>query len=321
MTGEAARFSFDDCVQAAGEALASGRLLMADYLELEQRGLPLFPLVKPAGSLAQMAGYFGQRPDGTPLMGCLQRARFAPPQGTRLESVPFQKVLEVYRDTCSYRHPDGLPGGFTYTPIIVQRSGSRKPEAAGPADLDFSLNGLDWLVVRVDIHDFAKGVPALRPVASFFSRRLREAALLLIHRDFSRTADGHQESLQAQCCFGYSFLPLAPEPNPFGFGPGNFGAAVKRFRFQLRTDGGLDVELMFTVSPRSERILNLGGFDPVYSTFRGIDRLTFRLLTLDRRAHDRFDRIMLRIHGRVHHNLLQNLRPEWEERAWEVPKA
>lgn len=310
------RFSFETYVEAARSALATGRDLMEEYLDWEREGLSLFPLVPPKASLHAMEAYFTNRRNGESAMGCLQIARFPAPTGSRFPIMPLAEAPNVYRDHCRYQRPNGRIGGFTYTPVIRKRLGAGEPEPAHANDLDFTLPGLEWLVVRVDIHDFVLGIPLLRPFAGPTSRFVKEAALLLVHRDFGRTLLPPASDLREQSLFGYSFLPLAPEPNPFGFGPGNFGAAVKRFRFMLRADGGLDIELMFTVSPRSRMILNLNGRDPVYGAIHWLDRITGEILGLGRRAHDRFDRVMLSIHGRVHHRLLDDISPAWENRIW-----
>jgi hypothetical protein len=308
--------SLADYVRAATFALDSGRSLMEEYLELEHRGgYPRFELQAPQDSLLAMQGYFGQRRDGTTVMGCLQSAGFAAPSVLGPE-LPLREAPRVYREHSSYLHPDGSNGGFTYTPVVLWRTHSPGPQPARSEDVDFLLEGMDWLVLRVDIHDFVRGIPPLRRWAGTLGKVVREAALVVVHRDFGRTAVSLPPGVVAEVAFGYSFLPLAPEPNIFGFGPGHFGAAVKRFRFQLRSDGGLNIELLFTVSPRSEKILNLRGFDPVYAGIRWIDRLTFRRLGLEAAAHCRFDETMLRIHGRVHHLLLDDLRVEWERRRW-----
>lgn len=296
-------------------ALDTGRSLMQEYLELERQGFPRFELEAPHGSLRAMEGYFGRRRDGTTVMACLQSAGFAASSVADTE-LSLKEAPRVYRERCSYFHPDGSRAGFTYTPLILQRTGSPAPEAARIDDVDFLLPGMDWLVLRVDIHDFVRGIPALRRWARSLANVVKEAALVVVHRDFACSAVPPSSGVVAETAFGYSFLPLAPEPNIFGFGPGHFGAAVKRFRFQLRSDGGLNIELLFVVSPRSEKILNLRGFDPVYAGIRWIDRLTFRRLGLEAAAHRRFDEVMLRIHGRVHHLLLDGLRGEWERRQW-----
>ncbi len=316
MVSNPAGFSLADYVGAAKSALDSGRRLMDEFLDLEAHGLPRFQLQPPAGSLLAMDGYFGSCRNGTSMMGCLQEAGFATPRSALAAALPLQEAPRVYQEHCHYVHPDGSDGGFTYTPVALQRIGAPEAEAAGMEELDLTLGGLEWLVVRVDIHDFVLGIPRLHRWAKRLSRVVKEAALVVLHRDFGRTAASLPPGMVAETGFGYSFLPLAPEPNVFGFGPGHFGAAVKRFRFLLRSDGGLNIELMFTVSPRSEKILNLRGYDPVYTGIDWADRLTFRRLDLSGAAHRKFDEVMLRIHGRVHHLLLNALRDEWEGRRW-----
>jgi len=317
MSGPAG-FSIQELSLAAQSALESGRALLEDCLALEKTGLSLFPLACPGGSLLEMSGFFGFRKSDpkVSLMGCFQRARFVPVPATSRGQRSIQDAGRVYRDSCRWVRPDGSPGGFTYTPLLQKRIGIERPEPVASADWDFDLSGLEWLVVRVDIHDFVRAVRPLRAFASSLSKRVKEAALLLVHRDFSRTGFPRESAIVAEHSFGYSFLPLAPEASPFGFGPGHFGSAFKRFRFLLRADGALDIELMFVVSPRSEKVLDLKGIDPVYASVHFLDLLTLRKLRIRSRVHDRFDKVMLKIHGQVHYELLEAMRPCWERTRW-----
>ena len=308
-----ADFEVPRLLGATRAALASGDQLM-QWWRTQNRGesLPTFPLVRPSRSLVEMSGFYSRTADGeTPVMGCLQRARLGVPSSNSvfdsLKSLPGQ-----FASLCAWTRPDGGRGGFTYTPLLRQRTGVETPEPASPEEaVDFGLQELDWLVARVDIHDFARAIPLLAPISGMASRFVREAAMVVVHRNYRSRTDCRG---QAQgCCFGYSFLPLAPEPSPFGFGPGHFGGAIKLFEFTRSEEGALEVSLAFIVSPRSEKVLDLAGFDPVYSTIELLDRLTFRGLRLSRRAHDRLDAVMLRLHGVVHHRLLTEMAQRWAE--------
>jgi len=60
-----------------------------------------------------------------------------------------------------------------------------------------------------------------------------------------------------------------------------FHTAVKQFRFLLLDDGSCEVQLIFVVSPRSQKMLYLAGFDPIYGAVHLLDNLTFRSLGSD----------------------------------------
>ena len=288
-------------------ALKGGERLLSGWLGARGRSsLRTFPLARPGGPLLEMTGFCTPASgEARSVMGCFQRCRldriFMGPHPVRVEEFPLH-----FSSLCQWERSDGARGGFSYTPLAQKRIGVSTPEClSGRNPVDFSLNGLEWLVARVDIHDFVRAIRFLSPFAGPLSRVVREAAVVVVHRSFGVVASA--ESEREACSFGYAFLPVAPEPSPFGFGPGHFGAAVKQFRFAPTADGGFEVSLLFLVSPRSEKVLDLGGFDPVYTTCELLDRLLFRKLGLSRRAHDRLDASMLRLHGRVHHRLLVEL--------------
>lgn len=238
-------------------------------------------------------------------MGCLQRARFPLPPGNGLRG-RIDEIPRRFAAQSSWKRSPRESGGFAYKPLLQKRLGEDRCEPSPPeATVDFGLEGLEWLVTRVDILDFVRTVPALAPVARLMSRIVREAAIVVVHRDFASIPDIRGEG--PGCSFGYSFLPIAPEPSPFGFGPGHFGAAIKQFQFSCTPEGEFEISLAFIVSPRSEKVLNLYGFDPVYAMIDLVDRLSFRRFQVSRRLHDRLDAVMLRLHGKVHHRLLVDM--------------
>lgn len=296
-----------ELIDPALSALNTGNDLMTWWNGRQgENSLQTIPLVRPAASLLEMSGFFSLIADGgQSVMGCLQRTHLG---GSFRDAVEgrFEAIPKRFASLCRWERRAGEQGGFTYTPLLRKRLGEDTPETV-PAGtpLDFSLEGLDWLVARVDIHDFVRAVLPLAPLAGLLSRVVREAAFVVVHRNFAvrETASPGRPF----CSFGYSFLPVAPEPSPFGFGPGHFGAAIKQFRFSESGDGGLEVSLAFIVSPRSEEVLDLGGFDPVYSISELADRLSLRKFNLGPRIHDRMDASMLRLHGKVHHRLLVDM--------------
>jgi len=211
----------------------------------------------------------------------------------------------------NWTRADGDRGGFTYTPILAQRPGADAVDVPISEQVDFDLSGFEWKLFRVDIHDFVRAIPMMRPVARPLSRRLREAALITAVPKLSEPLVPIEGASVTEVAFGYTFLPLAPEPNIFGFGPGHFRSAIKQFHFALLADRTLEIRLAFIVAPRSERILDLGGFDPVYGLVELLDRLSLGSIGLSRRCHDRMDAVMLGLHGQVHQNLLDDMAPFW----------
>jgi hypothetical protein len=271
----------------------------------------IFPLRKPSGSLAAMDCFYDSLDDGCSVMGCLQRARFKMgvdlSEGTRFVA----ELPAAFARHSTWKRANGDRGGFTYTPVLVQRSGVDAAEVPPSRLVDFDLSGFEWKLFRVDIHDFVRAIPMMRPVARPMSRRVREAALITAVPGLSQPLIPVEDASVAEVAFGYTFLPLAPEPNIFGFGPGHFRSAIKQFHFTLLPDRTLEIRLAFIVAPRSEKILDLRGFDPVYGLVELLDRLSLARIGLSRRCHDRMDAVMLGLHGQVHQNLLEDMAPFW----------
>lgn len=298
-------------------ALARGRLL-ADWWSFGRGNQTYFDLAPAGGHLAQMEGFFGSAElDGRvrTVMGCLQSARFrAGPAWCEPDT--FGKALRRdFLRICSWTRRDGRPGGFTYSPLLAApRSAGSTPIRPGGDSV--SLTDLEsryeWTVLQVDIHDFVRSFPPLRRFAGLLAGVVREAAYIVLHPEFSRPYQDDPPGVVSECVFGYSFLPREVFPNVFGFGPGKFQYAVKQFRFLLTETAEIVVQMSFLVAPRSERVLDLRGFDPVYGAVAMIDRLSPRRLGLAGRVHDRLDAVMLGLHGRVHQNLMEDLTQVWE---------
>lgn len=268
-----------------------------------------------------MCGFFDRFSEqGESVMGCLQSARFQPPSVEGPPQPFSETILENFIRWSRWEWSDGEPGGFSYTPAIrkIKNSGNLElvdSDSAGHTLAEIGTSS-DWIVYRVDIHDFVRSLKPLKKMSRFLSRYVRESAYVVVHPDFARPLEKAPENAVAESCFGYSFLPCVVEPNIFGFGPGHFQAAVKQFRFFLMADGGVEARLTFLVSPRSEKILNFKGFDPVYSAVDWANALFPEKLALGEKMHERLDALMLRLHGSVHHNLLVGMRERWENSAW-----
>lgn len=271
---------------------------------------------------ATMRGFYDRVDiDGTStsVMGCHQRIRFRRSSSASPE-VPLAAFSsrEFFR-VCRWTHPDGLPGGFGYRPLLHKRSSGQYGRFSAPTEGDMDLSGIgsqwEWVLLQVDIFDFVRSFPPLRRYARTLSRFVKEAAYVVTQRDYRSARFPAEEGLASHCGLGYSFVPCPVHPNFFGFGPGRFGTAIKLFRFGL-LEQQMQVDLAFLVAPRSEKVLYLGGFDPVYTLIHLIDALTLGMFQIRQRAHDKLDSVMLRQHGDVHQNFVQGMRPIWEGRNW-----
>jgi len=298
-----------------------------DRWEESHRDFEPIPLPSLGPHSVEMNGFLGElrRPlDGqSSVMGCLQTSRF-PVVEPPAAAASIERALEArYATEARQTHPSGRAGGFGYDAILAcDRHGavSRVEDGTSPEALDFSRVGVDleWSMLRVDIHDFLAVTP-LDPMIDIMAPRMPVAAYVVLHEDFGAPIEPSPSGTLAECRFGYAFLPCACEPSPLGFGPGRFGAGFKQFRFSLLQSGELEIRLSFVVAPRSRRVLNLRGFDPIYGSLRALDALTLGALKLDSRVHDAFDTYFLKLHGLVHHELLVRMKSLWARPSHRLP--
>jgi len=312
----------------AETALKTGRQIVAWWKDKAlMDALQTFPLKPAYLPYYEMQGFFDEilfmgdmKP--TSIMGCLQRHRFkrrrAPAEGVTQHLESFIDKLFLSR---SYRvHQDGAPGGFRYRPICFKERAGRlvapaDPEAMG-ADLTGLRNGVEWCTLRVDILDFVRVNPSLRPFNSTLSRFIRESAYIVIHEDLALETTKAPKGVVAERRFGYAFLPREVEPNMFGFGPGKFGAAIKQWRFLMYVNGDVEVQIAFLVAPRSQKVLDLAGFDPVYASIGLADLFSLGVFGLRAGGHAALDKVFLEHHGSVHADVVLGMAEVWEGQRW-----
>ncbi len=313
-------------IEKSEQALRQGSQLLNWWREISTRGkLQLFPLMPDENPDLTMEAFFDQTViDGkpTPAMGVIQTIRFrlvptaSPPMA--LDDFVYGRLLSA----AHWQNPDGLPGGFGYS-VLLHKTRNRDEYGRFPVPLDtqsvdFRQVGTvyEWIMLQVDLYDFVRSFPPLRRFAKLLSGIIREAAYLVTNEDFMRNLLPGIGGKPLQTDLGYAFVPATVYPNFFGFGPGRFGAAVKLFRFGLAGAGVFEVNMAFLLAPRSEKVLYLWGFDPVYGTVNLLDALTFHKRNIKQRAHDKLDKIMLRQHGQVHENFILGLRKLLEAQNW-----
>jgi len=307
-------------------SLHTGRQLIRWYREAsESAKLNFYTLDKTDDTLIQA---FNDRTtiDGKPVsvMGCVQSLRFRrlnpPPAG--LESETLESfVAKRYFKSCTWQHDDGLPGGMGFQALLgKEASGSylRIPEAERKTIPDLNLVGreFEWLLLQVDLYDFVRSIPQMRPYVKTLSKFIKEAAYLGVHRDMMGGDFKPSPGVVAECRLGYSFVPATVYPNIFGYGPGRFGAAFKLFHFEVRETGEVQITMSFLTAPRSEKVFYLWGFDPVYPAVQVADWLTLGMLRTKERVHDYFDATFMKQHGMVHQNFIQGMRRVWEDQGW-----
>ncbi|MDA1015524.1 MAG: SHD1 domain-containing protein [Planctomycetota bacterium] len=310
-------------IQNTQEALVLGGELM-DWWSSHANELELVNLSAKGDHLVDMQAFFTTMPSSsgtTSVMGCLQTARFQLDPSAPGKAIALQSLKSEYAPRAGWFHPDGRPAGFGYDAILYKDNASGAieafPNGKSSTALDFSTVGAahEWLLLQVDIHDFLLATP-MKPIAKWVGKFVKESAYVVSHEMYAKPVGNPRPGTVAECLFGYSFLPCGAVSGPFGFGPGHFKSAIKQFRFSLLESGELEVTLSFIVSPRSQKVLNLFGFDPVYTMVHFMNAITFGLLGIKKFAHNALDKNFMTVHGQVHHNFLNGMEDFWTKQRW-----
>jgi hypothetical protein len=253
------------------------------------------------------------------VMGCIQDAVFLPaPDAARPESTLGAWVSANFIQKTHWSHPGSLPGGFLYRPALVKAADG----TVQAVDAEMQVNLADigsqyqWLTARLDVLDYMK---AFRTIGRF-DRWLRpfnkETGYMVFHPVFSQSPDRVPPGCVEELRFGYAVVPLIVLPTFVAYGPGRFYSAMKQYRILVRDDGAVTIRISFLVAPRTEKVMNFGGWDPIYGTVGLLNAVTLGTTKILPNAHDRIDRYGLGHHARVHHSLLEGLRPVWTGSSW-----
>jgi hypothetical protein len=257
------------------------------------------------------------------VMGCLQAAVYqlrtggnAAQAGAALRDWLGRHFLQQ----ATWDSANGLPGGFLYRPALVRDAGADSARAVEP-DAPIGICDIgtryQWAALRLDVLDYMKAFP---PRIARYDRWLRrfnnEAGYMIFHPAFFVPPTSPPAGFREVFCFGYTVAPWMIVPTFVAFGAGRFYSAMKQYRFFVHDNGSLKIEIAFIVAPRTQKIMNFGGWDPVYSTVGILDRLTLRRTGIVQRAHDTIDHYAMGHHVRVHQNLLDGLLHRLEEMGW-----
>jgi len=252
-------------------------------------------------------------------MGCFWKSRFPRKAGSPATSDSTLKtfIQKQFMRRCHWIHPDTLPGGFEFKPVLYKAQGRDDYGMLAEApDLDEIGEKYEWIVTEAIVYDFFRNIPGLNLGPGLLKKMPKMSSYVYLHKDYTTSFHPPVEGSVAECCFGYSFLPTPVSKSIFGYGPGMFKAAAKQFRFILLESGEIEIQMFFLVSTRSEKILNLGGFDPVYFSVNLANILTLNALDIRRRGHDKLDALQLELHARVYQSLLNGMSTYWENQTW-----
>ena len=76
------------------------------------------------------------------------------------------------------------------------------------------------------------------------------------------------------------------------------------------------MQVSFLVAPRSERVMDFGGFDPVYAGIKMANVLSLGAFGLNESGHAALDHVFLEHHGTVHAAIVQGMAEVWEGQRW-----
>ena len=204
-----------------------------------------------------------------PVMGAVEEMFYdqtRTPGDRRTASAQWMKkqvrefVLRYFLRISSFRQPEGywqpasaaLRQGLGYRQLFAKLSGSDGiSRFTGPAQ--FAMTDVrkigsryDWTVARVQIFNFSVTVPLLRDSAGM-QINLHEDSHLILAPEFMVDVDEPATGVLGEYGFGYAFIHN-PGPSALAFGPGEFEAAYKTFRFRVLETGEVQLRMEFVVN-------------------------------------------------------------------------
>jgi len=246
------------------------------------------------------------------VMGVRQVVQFSNNSGSNPEQRLRDFVLREFLPRAHWVYPDGYKGGFDLEQSIYRNAKGeygRFPENQRVGCIDWRQlqSEYNWSMVTVQIHDF---VMKFGP----YLKRFKEAACVVAHGDFVHVIDKPRKGYKLEVSVGYPFVEYAPIPNPYGFGPGKFGSAVKLYSFYLTDDNRIEVIMDFAAAPRCSRVFDFGknAPDPVYGGAAVLEAITFGMWKAQP-LHDKLDLGMVSQHARVHQALMEGSAKVWED--------
>lgn len=251
-------------------------------------------------------------------MGCSWKSRFSLREAEGEPEPMHRSIGRHFFRRALWKNSDGLPGGFHFIPLNYRSlngdgDGSFAPGA--PVELGDLGSKYEWLILNAVVNDFFRNSPG-PPMPTFMLKKMPVmASYILMHKEYLTPFDPAPADAIADYTCGYSFLPVPVTKNIFGYGPGKFKAAFKQFRWTLLPNSEVEIEMLFLAAPRSEKLLDLGGFDPVYGIIDLLNKLTLNR-GFGKWAHGKLDDFQLQVHARVYQSLLEGMKDSWTKRNW-----
>ena len=146
----------------------------------------------------------------------------------------------------------------------------------------------------------------------FLWKMLPMSAYVIFSPAFDRPLRSHSSNGAESYSLCYSFPRIRSGSPLFGFGPGKFDRAIKHFHLHAIDLTSHTFELTATalISPRSKKVLNLFGIDPVYGLFKLLDIITFKRFSFFTKVRNKTEMAMMKHHVKVHNALIEIIRDQ-----------
>ena len=202
----------------------------------------------------------------------MRTSSFRQPEAHADEAQPSPPPALAPLSWCPAPRPSQV--GFGFSQLFYKPAGMNEVRAFPTYDqstiVDQRLVGklYEWLLLKVRIFDFNfKGRP-LGDDGPELVFALNEESNLIVHEDFINDKERPLPGVLGDFGIGYSFIKN-PTPGPFGYGPGEFDAALELINFRVYETGYVSVRMIF-VSNRPRQVTNVV-VDPVRWGFRFAD--------------------------------------------------
>lgn len=178
--------------------------------------------------------------------------------------------------------PDPTPSriGFGFSQLFYKLTGDTQARAFPSYD-SFAIvdqrevgKKYEWLTLKVRIFDFTFSTRPLGQNGPEIVFGANEESYLVVHEEFINHKERPLPHVLGDYGIGYSFIK-SPSPSPFGYGPGEFDAAIELINFRVYETGYISVRMVF-IANRPTSVANLT-IDPVGWSFRLADAFSLGL--------------------------------------------
>jgi hypothetical protein len=151
--------------------------------------------------------------------------------------------------------------GFGFNQLFYKPLGSGEVQAfpsydqAAIVDQREVGKSYDWLVLKVRIFDFNFSSRPFGMSGPELVFALNEQSYLVVHKEFINNKERPLPGVLGDFGIGYSFIKN-PVQGPFGYGPGEFEAAIELINFRVYATGYISVRMIF-ISNRPAAVANI----------------------------------------------------------------